>query len=259
MRHVDARAAKGTVRPTSPPHASVPTAAVVELRQYTLHPRQRDVLIELFDRKFVETQEAVGMTVIGQFRDLDDPDRFVWLRGYPDMATRAAGLNAFYGGPTWMAHRDRANATMIDSDNVLLLEPASNATAISVGPRSTATSGDSLVVATIYSLRPESASSFPKLFDEIARPMLVGAGAAVLGEYVTSPHPNNFPRLPIREGERVFVVFSRFPGVAAHDAHRATLAGNRRWTGDVAERLGSNLRGAEETLRLAPTARSRLR
>src|SRR5438874_2237115 len=176
MRPVDARAAKGTVRPTSPPHASVPSAVIVELRQYTLHPRQRDVLIELFDREFVETQEAVGMTVIGQFRDLDDPDRFVWLRGYPDMATRAAGLNAFYGGPTWMAHRDRANATMIDSDNVLLLEPASNATAISVGPRSTATSGDSLVIATIYSLRPESASSFPKLFDEIARPMLVGAG-----------------------------------------------------------------------------------
>ena len=65
------------MRPTSPPHASVPTAAVVELRQYTLHPRQRDVLIELFDREFVETQEAVGMTVIGQFRDLDDPDEIL--------------------------------------------------------------------------------------------------------------------------------------------------------------------------------------
>ncbi len=50
---------------------------IVELRMYTLHPGRRDELIALFDREFVETQEAVGMQVIGQFYDLDDPDRFV--------------------------------------------------------------------------------------------------------------------------------------------------------------------------------------
>ena len=48
---------------------------VVELRQYTLRPGQRDVLIDLFDREFVESQEATGMAIVGQFRDLDDPDR----------------------------------------------------------------------------------------------------------------------------------------------------------------------------------------
>src|SRR5262245_46474960 len=96
---------------------------VVELRQYTLHPGQRDVLIELFDREFVESQESQGMTVIGQFRDLDNPDRFVWLRGFRNMAERAEGLKAFYTGPVWKAHREAANATMIDSDNVLLLRP----------------------------------------------------------------------------------------------------------------------------------------
>ena len=72
---------------------------VVELRQYTLHPGQRDVLIDLFDREFVETQEAAGMRIIGQFRDLDHPDRFVWLRGFRDMTSRAKALTDFYGGP----------------------------------------------------------------------------------------------------------------------------------------------------------------
>ena len=43
--------------------------SLVELRQYTLHPQQRDVLIDLFDSEFVETQEAHGMRVLGQFRD----------------------------------------------------------------------------------------------------------------------------------------------------------------------------------------------
>jgi len=68
---------------------------VVELRQYTLYPHTRDVLIDLFDSEFVEGQEAVGMWVIGQFRDLDDPNRFVWLRGFRDMPIRAEALHAF--------------------------------------------------------------------------------------------------------------------------------------------------------------------
>ncbi len=57
------------------------------------------------------------MKVIGQFRDLDDPNRFVWLRGFRDMASRAKGLQDFYGGPVWKAHREVANSAMIDSDN----------------------------------------------------------------------------------------------------------------------------------------------
>src|SRR5512147_612265 len=97
---------------------------IVELRQYTLHPGMRDDLIELFDREFVETQEAVGIQVIGQFRNLDDPDQFVWLRGFNDMSARKQSLSAFYNGSIWKAHRDAANATMIDSDNVLLLRLA---------------------------------------------------------------------------------------------------------------------------------------
>jgi hypothetical protein len=46
---------------------------VVELRRYTLHPGARDTLIELFEHELIESQEAVDMHVLGQFRDLDDP------------------------------------------------------------------------------------------------------------------------------------------------------------------------------------------
>ena len=103
---------------------SKPKNDVVELRQYTLKPGRRDELIELFEREFVETQEAEGIDLIGTFRDADNPDRFVWLRGFADMESRARALAAFYGGPAWKANRDAANDTMIDSDNVLLLKPA---------------------------------------------------------------------------------------------------------------------------------------
>src|SRR5207253_4606951 len=74
---------------SQPPQTCCP---IVELRQYTLHPGQRDVLIDLFDREFVESQEALEIKVIGQFRDLDNPNRFVWLRGFRDMPSRAQAL-----------------------------------------------------------------------------------------------------------------------------------------------------------------------
>ncbi|MFL1432362.1 MULTISPECIES: NIPSNAP family protein, partial [unclassified Nocardiopsis] len=77
---------------------------MVELRRYTLRPGRREELIGLFDAEFVETQEAVGMAVLGRFRDLDDADRFVWLRGFADMEVRRRGLEAFYGGPVWAEH-----------------------------------------------------------------------------------------------------------------------------------------------------------
>src|ERR1700731_96046 len=90
----------------APASADAFCCRIVELHQYTLHPGQRDALINLFDREFLDTQEAVGMAVIGQFRDLDQPDHFVWLRGFRNMEARVQGLTAFYGGPVWHAHRD---------------------------------------------------------------------------------------------------------------------------------------------------------
>src|SRR5512134_3473129 len=95
--------------------------AIFELRQYVLHPGQRDVLVDVFDDNFVEGQEATGMRIIGQYRDLGDPDRFVWLRSFSDMAARKGALPDFYSGPIWKAHGRAAAGTMVDSDNVLLL------------------------------------------------------------------------------------------------------------------------------------------
>src|SRR5262245_28954641 len=109
---------ESTLAPTRTPHPpALEDCAVIELRDYTLHAGRRDELIALFEREFIETQEAHGMRVIAQFRDLDRPDHFVWLRGFADMSSRRSALEGFYGGPVWAAHREAANATMIDSDN----------------------------------------------------------------------------------------------------------------------------------------------
>src|SRR5437660_6163454 len=157
---------------------------IVELRQYTLHPGKRDVLIDLFDREFVESQEALGMKVIGQFRDPDNPNRFVWLRGFRDMPSRAQALKDFYGGPVWKAHREAANATMIDSDNVLLLHPATPTSGFSFGKRERAPVGanearSELIVATIYYFDAPVDAGFVEFFEKTMKPAVAGSGATI--------------------------------------------------------------------------------
>jgi quinol monooxygenase YgiN len=97
--------------------------SVLELRQYTLRAGQRETLIALYEREFMTSLKEAGCCVRGAFRDLDDPDRFVWIRGFADMLSQKRALQAFYGGPVWQGHKAAANATMVDSDNVLLLRP----------------------------------------------------------------------------------------------------------------------------------------
>ena len=58
---------------------------VFELRQYKIVKGERDRFMRLFDEAFVDSQEAVGMRLYGQFADLDDPGRFVWIRGFADI------------------------------------------------------------------------------------------------------------------------------------------------------------------------------
>ena len=237
---------------------------VIELREYTLKPGQRDVLIELFEREFVETQEATGMRLVGQFRDVERPDRFVWVRGFADMRSRAESLQAFYGGPVWAAHRDAANATMIDSDNVLLLRPATASSAFAMPSAARAPAGarerpPSRIVATICAFDAPVDDAFMRFFESDIEPASAAAGAEPIARFVTEPSENTFPRLPIRSGEHVFVAFTRFADEAALAACDARLAASSRWTQQLSPALAGRLKSAPQRLVLAPTARSRLR
>jgi quinol monooxygenase YgiN len=235
---------------------------VVELRQYTLHPGQRDTLIELFDREFVESQEASGIRIIGQFRDLDNPDRFVWLRGFPDMDARDRALHGFYGGPVWATHRATANATMLDASNVLLLRPARARGGFCIEGRARAPIGatqcpNGLIVATICYFRPSPDPDFIDFFDNGVRPALAAAGAAVIGCFVTEASENTFPILPVRN-ENVFAWFSTFRNSADYATHLARRDRSRRWLDKILPDLCRQLVRDPEVLRLSPTGRSLL-
>ena len=208
---------------------------VVELRQYTLKPQQRDVLINLFDRHFVESQEAVGMTVIGQFRDRVNPDRFVWLRGFHDMDSRHEALEAFYGGPVWAAHKAAANDTIVDSGNVLLLKPARPDVAFVLDRARKPTSGQrpATILAGIYEMPRQIDEELVSQFEQSVAPKLVSNHIFLQGVFVTESAKNTFTRLPVREGEHVLVWFGQIEGTEVTPAwleaigSLSTLAGRK--------------------------------
>ena len=157
-----------------------PFETVLELRRYRLHPGRRDELIALFEREFVEPQEAAGAHLFGLFRSGDD---FVWLRGFASLASRKAALEEFYFGPVWRRFREEANATMLDSDNVLLLRP---------------------VVRGLTAPPPG-----PELYVTVGAPS--SPPSAAFAAFETDPSPNDFPRLPVRTDGPFSVFFSRSP------------------------------------------------
>lgn len=243
---------------------TVQAETVLELRQYKLFAGKRDQMIEVFDGKLIEGQEEVGMRVLGQFRALDDPDRFVWLREFPNMEERGRALTEFYTGPVWKAHRGEANPLMDDSDNVLLLRPATAEQKLASQPASERSkvgsqpSSAGLIVATIYYLWKDPSEGFTRFFQSRLAPELAAAGLPVLGAYVTEPTPNNFPRLPVRQHEKVFVWFTRASDASVYDKAQT----------DLKTRLSNQSLGAEladfqerqtQVLRLSPTSRSLLR
>jgi NIPSNAP len=230
---------------------------IVELRRYALKAGQRDTLIELFDQEFVETQEAVGMCVLGQFRDLDDRDSFVWMRGFADMETRKEALESFYGGPVWKQHGRAANATMVDSDNVLLLRPASPLDLdLSTRPSPGATSEARGVLAiSIWPLAQGGADEVPQRFRRVFEPALRSAGIAVLATFITDRSENTYPALPVREDRDVFVWMSMFEDEADRVLRVRALERSSVWR-DASQGLDAYLAGDEEVLRLQPTRRS---
>jgi hypothetical protein len=238
-------------------------STVIELRQYTLKPGRRDELIQLFDSTFIEPQEAAGMRVLGQFRDRDDPDRFVWLRGFDDMAARLGALQSFYGGPAWQANRDRANDTMIDSDDVLLLRPVTKDSGLPQSGERPAISGSqragSMVLATIYLLTNPVDARFREFFDRDVAPVMAQAGANPVARFETETTANNFPRLPVRAGEHAYVWFATFPDHAALRSYRARRDAHPAWQSRVAPALQSHLAAPVTELLLEPTSQSRFR
>ena len=226
----------------------------IELRRYVMQPGRRDDLIDIFEREFIESQEACGMTPIGHYRDHAHPDTYVWLRGFPQAASRKAALEAFYvNSPAWKANRDAANATMVDSDDVLMLRPLFESSGIDLTGLKRPALGDdsapdSIVAVAVFALDgplPDAAKA------AIARDLVPALErcARRVAVLVTDEYPNEFPRLPVKSGWWL-VVTGTVPRTGDLESFERRLEMNA-----LPHELSPHVTSAEH-FRLEPAARS---
>jgi hypothetical protein len=174
---------------------------VVELRRYAVGPGEAPAFARCFESFFPEAFQQLGAIIFGDFVERAS-DTFTWLRGYPDMAARAAVCAAFYDGPLWKEHAAATNARLLDHTNVLLLRPLRGSeqgvpVLPAVDPIREAAGARGVALAQIFTVAEGRLDDFARGAEE-AFARYREAGIREVGVLATLDLPNNFPRHPVR-------------------------------------------------------------
>ena len=181
---------------------------VVEFRNYRLRPGVREAFIEYFEEHFLDSQEKVGMRVLGQFRLVGEPDRFVWIRGFEDMAVRRGALEMFYGGPYWERWKGPANDMMIEWDCVHLLRPSEGSWVLADRIRHSPPPEEGQMGRVVATFCHASGGGPGEGLEERIVSTLEHRGHTILGQFVTEMAENDFPRLPVIQEPGLLVIIS---------------------------------------------------
>lgn len=74
---------------------------IVEVRSYRIKAGHRAAFIHFFERRAIPALRAHGMGVFGPLLDLENPNKFVWLRSFGSLEERDRLKDAFYEGDLW--------------------------------------------------------------------------------------------------------------------------------------------------------------
>lgn len=239
--------------------AAAATLRLLELRSYAMAGGQRDALNSMFEEHFLDAYEAAGARILGVFHDAQEPDRWVWIRAFPDPATRARALKGFYSSDAWLSLRTLANRTIRSSRDATLLRPL---VGDFDGLQAPAKARVRLPGSVLECVRGflKSGEDQDEVADVVQHdmfPVLEKLGATPLALLVNSEEPNLYPRAPLRSGKAV-VWLLRFSSSSAHQRHVAARAASRAWA-DVEHALSARLRQPLEFITLLPQRRSALR
>ena len=95
---------------------------IVEVRSYRIKPGKRAEFIDLFEKRAIPALRSYGMKIIGPLLDVENPNKFVFLRSFPSLDAREQIKNDFYGGEIWKNELERLAMPMLDSYDVILCE-----------------------------------------------------------------------------------------------------------------------------------------
>jgi hypothetical protein len=95
---------------------------IVEIRSYRIAPGRRAEFLEFFKTRSIPALQSHGMKVVGPFVDLENPNKFVWLRCFPSLEERDRMKDAFYEGDLWKNELEAIAMPMLESYDVILCE-----------------------------------------------------------------------------------------------------------------------------------------
>ena len=98
---------------------------IVEVRSYRIKPGRREEFIKFFETRSIPAQRSHGMQILGPLLDLENPNKFVFLRSFPSLDERDRMKNDFYEGELWKKELESIAMPMIDSYDVILCETSS--------------------------------------------------------------------------------------------------------------------------------------
>jgi hypothetical protein len=97
-------------------------SAVIEVRTYRAVPGGRTRLMEALHHPLNQAHQDLGMKVLGPFPSVEDEDVYVWLRAFPDAASREAMKETFYAGPLWVEDHEAELMPLIADFEMTLVE-----------------------------------------------------------------------------------------------------------------------------------------
>jgi hypothetical protein len=95
---------------------------IVEVRSYRVKPGRRAEFIKFFEERSIPALRSHGMKVLGPLLDLENPNKFVWLRSFPSLEERERMKDDFYEGELWKNELERIAMPMLESYDVILCE-----------------------------------------------------------------------------------------------------------------------------------------
>lgn len=95
---------------------------IVEVRSYRTAPGQRDEFLKFFKTKAIPALREHGMKVVGPLVDVENPNKFVWLRTFTSIDERTRLKADFYEGELWKNEMESIVMPMLDSYDVILCE-----------------------------------------------------------------------------------------------------------------------------------------
>jgi hypothetical protein len=95
---------------------------IVEVRSYRIKAGHREEFIKFFETRAIPGLRAHGMKLIGPMLDLENPNKFVFLRSFPSLEERDRMKTAFYEGELWKNELESIAMPLIDSYDVILCE-----------------------------------------------------------------------------------------------------------------------------------------